>query len=80
MDHGSADDNRVSPDENGLADSEFALAGTSTNHSLALINVAASRGEAGSTASILELETLIRTTVRERFGIELEREPVLLSD
>ena len=48
-------------------------AGISTRHTLALIN----RG--GATADeILALAETIRTTVRERFGILLETEPVLV--
>jgi UDP-N-acetylmuramate dehydrogenase len=48
-------------------------AGISSRHTLALIN----RG--GATAGeILELAEAIQTGVQARFGIELEREPVLV--
>lgn len=48
-------------------------AGISTKHSLALTN----RGGA-MCADILRLESRVRDGVRERFGVELEREPVLV--
>lgn len=48
-------------------------AGLSTKHALALTN----RGRA-TCADILALERTIRDGVRERFGVDLEREPVLL--
>lgn len=48
-------------------------AGVSTKHTLALTN----RGEA-TCADVLRLEETVRAGVRERFGVELEREPVLL--
>lgn len=48
-------------------------AGVSTKHSLALTN----RGGA-TCADVLRLEQRIREGVRERFGVGLEREPVLL--
>ena len=48
-------------------------AGVSTRHTLALTN----RGGA-TCADILGLERAIRDGVRERFGVRLEREPVLL--
>ena len=50
-------------------------AGLSTRHTLALTN----RGGA-TCADILHLETLIRDAVFRRFGVNLEREPVLLGD
>lgn len=48
-------------------------AGISSRHTLALIN----RGGA-TAADIIALRNTIRTTVQERFGIELEQEPVQL--
>ncbi len=48
-------------------------AGLSTKHALAVTN----RGGA-SFADVLRLEEVIRDGVRERFGVELEREPVVL--
>lgn len=48
-------------------------AGISTRHTLALTN----RGGA-TCADILQLEELVRERVAERFGVNLEREPVLL--
>ncbi|WP_433298556.1 UDP-N-acetylmuramate dehydrogenase [Actinoplanes sp. CA-030573] len=53
----------------------FAGAGVSisTKHTLALTN----RGS-GSTAALLELARVIRDGVRERFGVELHPEPVLV--
>ena len=67
----------VSKDEN--ENGREADAGISTNHSLAIINLAAARGEAGSTAAVRELEDNIRARVLEVFGVELEREPVVLT-
>jgi UDP-N-acetylmuramate dehydrogenase len=54
----------------------FAGAGVSisTKHTLALTN----RG-AGTTAALLELARVIRDGVRDRFGIELHPEPVLIN-
>ncbi len=49
------------------------MAGVSTKHSLALTN----RGGA-SCADVLRLEERIRDGVLERFGVRLEREPVLV--
>ncbi len=46
--------------------------GISENHSLALIN------KGGSTTSLLSLAKEIETKVNERFGIELEKEPVVV--
>ncbi len=53
----------------------FALGpvGISSRHSLALIT-----REGARTADLVSLRDLIRRTVRERFGIELEQEPVEL--
>ena len=48
-------------------------AGVSTRHTLALTN----RGGA-SCAEVLQLEARIRDGVLARFGVQLEREPVLL--
>jgi UDP-N-acetylmuramate dehydrogenase len=48
-------------------------AGVSSRHTLALIN----RGGA-SAAEIMALAERIRAAVEERFGVRLEREPVLL--
>lgn len=48
-------------------------AGLSTKHALAVTN----RGGA-TCADVLRLEETIRSGVQERFGVELEREPVLL--
>jgi UDP-N-acetylmuramate dehydrogenase len=48
-------------------------AGISTKHTLALVN----RGGA-STAELLALARTVRDGVRERFGIELHPEPVLV--
>ena len=47
-------------------------AGVSTKHTLALVNCG------GTTAGVLELAEEIRGRVRERFGISLEIEPVLV--
>jgi UDP-N-acetylmuramate dehydrogenase len=47
-------------------------AGISSNHSLALIN----RG--GTTVELLALAADIQARVRETFGVELEREPVIV--
>jgi UDP-N-acetylmuramate dehydrogenase len=48
-------------------------AGISSNHTLALVN----RG--GATAQeILELTEMIQEAVRERFGMELQPEPVFV--
>lgn len=44
----------------------------SNRHTLALVNAG------GSTANLLALAATIRDAVRERFGVTLEREPVLL--
>jgi len=54
----------------------FALgnAGISSRHTLALVN----KGGATS-ADLLALRDLIASTVKERFGIELQQEPVLLA-
>lgn len=46
--------------------------GVSTKHCLALVN----RG--GTTRELLELEEIVRMQVQTKFGIRLEREPVLL--
>ena len=46
--------------------------GISANHALALVNYG------GTTEALLALAARIQTTVRERFGIPLEREPVVL--
>jgi len=47
-------------------------AGISANHALALVNYG------GTTSELLELAQKISLGVREKFGIELEREPVLV--
>ena len=52
---------------------QLGAAGLSTKHALALTN----RGGA-TCADLLRLEETIRRGVRERFGVELEREPVYL--
>jgi UDP-N-acetylmuramate dehydrogenase len=46
--------------------------GVSQNHSLALVNYG------GTTAELLDLAARIQQTVHERFGISLEREPVMV--
>jgi UDP-N-acetylmuramate dehydrogenase len=46
--------------------------GVSQNHSLALVNYG------GTTRELLDLATQIQDAVRERFGIILEREPVVI--
>jgi UDP-N-acetylmuramate dehydrogenase len=46
--------------------------GVSTNHSLALINID------GTTRELLALASKIRSTVFEKFGVRLEREPVVV--
>ena len=46
--------------------------GVSLNHSLALVNYG------GSTQGLLDLATRIQKAVSDRFGIELEREPVVV--
>ena len=46
--------------------------GVSPNHALALVNLA------GTTAALLDLASDIEAAVTSRFGIALEREPVLL--
>lgn len=48
--------------------------GVSENHALALVHYGG-----GSTTQLLGLAQEIRTEVRERFGVELEREPTLLT-
>jgi UDP-N-acetylmuramate dehydrogenase len=53
-------------------------AAISSRHSLALINRGDARGDA-TCADIERLQDRIVATVRDRFGITLEREPVLLS-
>ena len=50
----------------------LAGAGISANHALALVNYG------GSTADLLALAAEIERGVQEKFGIELEREPVLV--
>jgi UDP-N-acetylmuramate dehydrogenase len=47
--------------------------GVSTNHALALVHHGG-----GTTADLLAFADEIRARVRDRFGIELEREPRLL--
>jgi UDP-N-acetylmuramate dehydrogenase len=47
-------------------------AGISEHHALALVN------HGGTTREILELASAIESTVLEKFGIQLRREPVLL--
>lgn len=51
----------------------FGNAGTSANHSLAIIN----RGGA-STSEILKLKDLIQDAVRDKFGITIEPEPIFV--
>ena len=46
--------------------------GVSRNHSLALVNLG------GTTAALLDLATEIGAAVEDRFGVTLEREPVVL--
>jgi UDP-N-acetylmuramate dehydrogenase len=57
----------------GFALGEPPRATVSSKHSLALTN----RGTA-TTADILDLARAVRTTVRDRFGIELVPEPTLV--
>jgi UDP-N-acetylmuramate dehydrogenase len=47
--------------------------GVSQNHSLALVNFG------GTTRELLELALTIQRAVRERFGVSLEREPVVVN-
>lgn len=46
----------------------------SEKHSLALVNCG------GNTRNLLELEAMIREAVQNRFGLDLEREPVFLNE
>jgi len=47
--------------------------GISTKHTLAIVN----RG-GGTAAEVLELVRMIQASVRERFGVELQPEPVFV--
>jgi UDP-N-acetylmuramate dehydrogenase len=51
----------------------YGNAGISSNHSLAIIN----RGGANAN-EIIELKNMIQTAVREKFGIELQPEPIFV--